>query len=213
MRYLPIVVLALVGCEQRKGPGADMKPAESWNAPGGEAAEADPDDPHAALGVGAARGAADDPHAGLDIDHGGDPHAGVDMTGPGGLPAPDPDRPVDPNKFLKGKIALGKGVSLPRAPASAVVFLSVRPADAQGNSAGPPLAVDVLPPGKFPMAFELTEAKAMIGGTAFAGSVLITARLDQDQDVDTRQPGDLSGKIKATIPAGDLVLTLDTVQP
>jgi len=184
-----------------------MKPAEDWGA-----AAVDPNDPHAGVPM-------NDPHAGgtggmpMDEAHAGipqdDPHAGMDMTGPGGLPAPDPDRPIDPNKFVKGKITLGKGV---KAPGGGVLFLSVRPADAAGQSAGPPLAVSVLP-GALPSTYSVTEADAMIGGTGFSGSVLVTVRWDQDEDVDTRQPGDLSGKALGTIPADGLEVVLDTVQP
>jgi len=198
-----LAVLALLSaCDRRKGGAADMKPADDWGATAqaAEPAPADPTDPHAGMAM-------NDPHAGIDMN---DPHAGVDMTGPGGLPAPDPDRPIDPTRFVKGKIALGKGVS---APAAGVVFLAVRPADASGNPAGPPLAVQLLPTGAFPMEFSVTEADAMIGGTGFAGAVVVTARFDQDQDVDTKQAGDLSGKIAGTIPAQGLELVLDTVQP
>ena len=199
------VLVLLAACDRRKGGAADMKPAEDWGAP----AAVDPNDPHAGVPMNdphAGMGMAD-PHAGVDM---GDPHAGMDMTGPGGLPPPDPDRPIDPSKFVKGAIALGGGV---KAPAGGVIFLAVRPADAAGKSAGPPLAVQLLTPSQFPMTFSVTEADAMIGGTGFSGSVLVTARFDQDQDVDTRQSGDLSGQVLGTIPAEGLTLTLDTVHP
>ena len=204
----PALALALLvllsGCNRRKGGAKDMEPAEDWSA----ASAVDPNDPHAGVPM-------NDPHAGVPMDqaHAGipqdDPHAGLDMTGPGGLPAPDPDRPIDPSKFVKGSITLGKGVT---APAAGVLFLSVRPADAAGNSAGPPLAVAVLP-GALPSQFSVTEADAMIGGTGFSGPVVVTVRFDQDEDVDTRQPGDLSGKVLGTIPVEGLNLVLDTVQP
>jgi hypothetical protein len=213
MRLLPLllVVVAAAGCsERRKGPGADMKAAESWGGSADPHAGMGMNDPHAGMGM-------NDPHAGMGMNdpHAGmgvnDPHAGMGMTGPGGLPPPDPNRPIDPNKFLRGTIRLGPQAGGKAPPG--VIFLSVRPADAQGNPAGPPLAVDILPAGAFPIAFDLSEAKAMIGGTAFAGDVVVIARLDQDQDVDTRQPGDLSGRVRATIPAQGLELVLDTVQP
>jgi len=191
-----LAVLSLLGCDRRKAPGADMKKADDW----GSGSEAPADNPHAGM-------AGDDPHAGVDMN---DPHAGVDMSGPGGLPSPDPDRPIDPNKFIRGTIAVGGKA---KAPTGGVLFLAVRPADASGNPAGPPLAVELLQPATFPMPFELTEAQAMIGGTAFSGNVVVTVRWDQDQDVDTKQPGDLSGKVATTIPSEGVKLTLDTVQP
>jgi hypothetical protein len=194
-----LAVLSLVaGCDRRKGPAGEMKKAEDWGSGDEEAAKAD--NPHAGMDM-------NDPHAGVDM---ADPHAGVDMTGPGGLPAPDPDRAIDPSKFIRGTIALdGKT----KAPSGGVIFLAVRPADASGNAAGPPLAVDVIESPTLPLKFELSEAQAMIGGTAFSGNVVVTARFDQDQDVDTKQPGDLSGKVAATIPSEGVKLTLDTVVP
>jgi len=201
-----LALVSLLGCDRRKGPAADqMKKADDWGSGAAEDnphAGADMNDPHAGVDM-------NDPHAGVDPN---DPHAGVDMSGPGGLPAPDPDRPIDPTKYIRGTIELGAATK-GKAPATGVVFLAVRPADAQGNPAGPPLAVDVVQPGTFPMKFELTEAQAMIGGTAFSGNVVVTARFDQDQDVDSRQAGDLSGKVAAKIPSDGVKLTLDTVQP
>jgi hypothetical protein len=201
-----LAVLSLAGCDRRKGPGGEMKKAEDWGG-GDQAAKAD--NPHAGMDMADPHAGVDmaDPHAGVDM---ADPHAGVDMTGPGGLPAPDPNRPIDPSKFIRGTIALDAKT---KAPSGGVIFLAVRPADASGNPAGPPLAVDVIESPTLPLKFELTEAQAMIGGTAFSGNVVVTARFDQDQDVDTKQPGDLSGKVGATIPSEGVKLTLDTVQP
>jgi hypothetical protein len=203
-RVIPLLLLALLAsCDRRKAGAKDMEPAEDWGA------KVDPNDPHAGVPMNDPHVAVpptDDPHAGIPMD---DPHAGVDMTGPGGLPAPDPDRPVDPTKFVKGTITLGKGVT---APGAGVIYLSVRPADAQGKQAGPPLAVLDLP-AAVPASFAVSGADAMIGGTEFSGRVLVRAFWDQDGDVDTKQPGDLSGEVLGTIPVGDLELTLDTVQP
>ena len=53
----------------------------------------------------------------------------------------------------------------------------------------------------------------MPGGTGFAGDVVVTARYDQDGDALSKQPGDVSGEVKATIPADKLDLALDTVLP
>jgi hypothetical protein len=203
----PALALALLlsGCDRRKGGAADMKPAEDWGA-----VAVDPDDPHAGVPMNDPHGRGgmpmDEAHAGVPQD---DPHAGMDMTGPGGLPPPDPDRPIDPNKFVKGTIKLGDGV---KAPAAGTIYLSVRPADAQGNAAGPPLAVLDLPTA-VPASFSVTGADAMIGGTEFAGRVLVRVFWDQDGDVDTKQPGDLLGTALGTIPAEGLEVVLDTVQP
>ena len=53
----------------------------------------------------------------------------------------------------------------------------------------------------------------MIGGTGFAGDVDVAARFDQDSDALSKQPGDITGMVKATIPAKGLVIPLATVLP
>ncbi|MBT8495561.1 MAG: hypothetical protein KJO07_21115, partial [Deltaproteobacteria bacterium] len=60
------VLVSAVGCEKKRDPGKDMKPATSWTAPAPMASKVGGSDPHA----GAAR--AGDPHAGMNM--GGDPH-------------------------------------------------------------------------------------------------------------------------------------------
>src|SRR6188768_2539111 len=96
MSRLPLLLIVLAvcqGCDRRKGPSGEMKPADDWG--GG-----DPSDPHAQV----APTHMDDPHAGVDMN---DPHAGVDMGGgdPTALAPPD-DRQIDPNKYLRGTITL-----------------------------------------------------------------------------------------------------------
>jgi hypothetical protein len=195
-----LLCLALLGsCERRKGGAENMKKAEDWGAAG------DPTNPHAEVAP------QDDPHAGVDMGGGGgDPHAGVDMGGggdPHGNMEPPPDRQIDPNKYLSGRMVLTDATQ-GKVPPGAVIFLS-----AKAPTGGPPLAVERIEVGAFPMEFRLDEVDQMIAGTAFAGPVVITARVDQDSDVGTRQPGDLSGTLEATIPAGGLELKLDTVEP
>ncbi|HVV82503.1 MAG TPA: hypothetical protein VHE35_05460, partial [Kofleriaceae bacterium] len=165
---------------------------------------------------------------------GGNPHAGVpgapplDDTGGGGamggggggavpveqmgLPAPDRDRPIDASKFLAGTIVL-PAANQGKVPSGGAIFLAVRPADASGNAAGMPMAVDrLVASGTWPLSFRITEAQAMVGGIPFAGPVVITARYDQDGEARSHQPGDISGTVQATIPADNLVINLDTVQ-
>jgi hypothetical protein len=92
--------------------------------------------------------------------------------------------------------------------------VSVRPADAAGNPAGTPIAVDRLTAtGSWPLAFRITEAKAMVQGTAFGGPVVVSAWYDQDGEAMRKQPGDVSGQVRASIPADGLVVTLDTLVP
>jgi hypothetical protein len=63
------------------------------------------------------------------------------------------------------------------------------------------------------MPFNLTEAQAMLAGTQLVGDVLVTAHYDQDGDALTRQPGDLVGQVRVTIPARGVQLMLDAVLP
>jgi hypothetical protein len=202
--------LVLGGCDKKQNGG--LPPATDWKAPAPEQAGAGvagargPGDPHAGLG-----GAAD-PHAGLDMSgaHGGG-GSGVDVTALG-LPAPDPTRKIDSSKYVKGTIK-GTPITEPKMASGGVIFISVRKAGPDGNPSGAPIAVERLDVGKFPLSFELTEANAMIGGTGFAGDVVVMARYDQDSDAISKQPGDVTGMVKATIPADKLTLVLDTVLP
>ena len=197
-----------------------------------------PSDPHAGV-PGAPPIGRTDPHAGVPgappLDDramgGANPHAGVPGAPPLddlatddhpaggvpveqlGLPGPDPNRPIDASKFLGGTVdapAANRGLI----PAGAAIFLSVRPADAAGNPAGMPIAVDKLvATGTWPLTFRITEAQAMVGGTAFSGPVVVTARYDQDGEARSKQPGDIAGVAKASIPQDRIAISLDAVQP
>ncbi len=190
----------------------------------------DPNDPHAGVDLGG-RGGGDphagielggrggDPHAGLDMG-GGDPHAGVDMSGTGGgvdvtqlgLEGPDPDRPIDPTRRVAGTI-LANAAAKARATAGTSIFLVVKRAGPSGEPVGSALAVEKLSWKQDGVAFELTDAQAMIAGTELTGDVIVTARYDQDSDAISKQPGDIVGQVRAKIPADGLKLTLDTVLP
>src|SRR5690606_11471667 len=165
-------------------------------------------DPHAGLDM----GGAGDPHAGLDMGGAGDPHAGLDME-MAGLEPPDPDRPIDQSKFLRGRIrAAGDAAGAPGLVKGAIVFLSAWPIDpATGESLGAPVAVDKLELGELPMEFQLDERHMMVKGTRFEGTVLLRAHVDGDGEARTREPGDVEGTVKATIPSTGIDLVLDTV--
>lgn len=233
---LSLAVAALtVGCDRKKPDG--LPPAPDWQAPvaapgapagPGRAAAPGAVDPHAGVPgappLGGAAGGAD-PHAGvpgappLGGAGGADPHAGVPgapAMGGGaadtmGLPPPDPSRPVDESQFLAGTIDLPAALRA-KVPAGAAIFLSVRARDAAtGQGVGTPLAVDrLVAGGTWPIPWKLTAAQAMIGGTGFAGDVVVTARFDQDSDAMTKQPGDITGKASASIPSAGVAVVLDT---
>jgi hypothetical protein len=134
-------------------------------------------------------------------------------TGPGGLPPPDPNRTIDPNKFVRGTITTNaKTKALVKT--GGAIFLTAKRPDASGKPSGAPLAVaKLVMDAKGSMPFELTEKDQMIAGTDFSGEVIVTARFDQDGDAISKQSGDVFGELRVTIPADKLELVLDTVMP
>jgi hypothetical protein len=180
-------------------------------------------DPHAGLDMGGGDG---DPHAGLnlgDMSDPSNPHAGLDMSqNPHaggtdvtklGLSAPDPDRAIDPTRRVAGLLTVDAKAK-DRLKAGTSVFLIVKRAGPDGAPTGSPLAVDKLTwTGGAGVAFELTDAQAMIAGTQLAGDVVVMARYDQDSDALTKEPGDVTGQLRVKIPADNVKLVLDTVLP
>jgi len=87
--------------------------------------------------------------------------------------------------------------------------------DAGEGQRGMILAVDKIRldgPDDFPLRYTLTGRHVMTPGTVLAGSVRISARVDQDGDALSKQPGDLTGTHpKAVDVNGDPVhFTLDS---
>lgn len=219
-----LVVFAAAGCKDKKAEG--LPPAQEWSsgtntlpaAPGAGAARGG-NNPHAGMA------GAPDPHAGMNM--GGaapDPHAGVDMSNPHGgaggspnvaamgLPAPDPNRKLDPNHRVTGVIKV-HAKAKDRVAAGGAVFVIVKKAGPDGAPMGPPLAVDKLTWQKDELKFSMTDAQSMIAGTELSGDVVVTARYDQDSDALSKQPGDVTGSVRAKVPADNVTLTLDDVLP
>lgn len=227
-------------CKKDDRPSPKLPPASDWQAPpmsGGQQgapasghAGSNPhgtagmntgaSDPHAGLDMGAMGAAGGDPHAGLDMNAaGGDPHAGVDMGGGhagaidpmDAVQPPDPNRPIDDSKFLKGAIVVTKETA-DRVKPGAIIFISVRPIEpVTGEIIGGPIAVERIDVQTLPTSFHLSERNAMSAGTQFAGDVLISARVDADGEARSRSPGDVEGTVRATIPSDKLELKLDTI--
>ena len=230
MRFV-VVALVLVGCSKKQQDG--LPPATEWqaantgamspNAPGNSnttpnAVVPESSDPHAGLGIppanpGGGDGDAENPHGGMDMSdpHGGSGGGGVDVSQLG-LPPPDPNRKIDPAHRLAGIIKVGPKAK-DKVKLNGAIFLMVKRPGADGQPSGAPLAVDRVTWTKDGMAFELTEAQAMVAGTELTGEVIMMARYDQDSDAISKQPGDVTGQMKVKIPADKLVLTLDTVLP
>jgi hypothetical protein len=93
------------------------------------------------------------------------------------------------------------------------VFLIVKRAGPDGAPSGPPLAVDKLAWASGGVPFSLTDAQAMVAGTELSGDVIVMARYDQDSDALSKEPGDITGQVRVTIPADNVKLQLDTVLP
>ncbi len=190
----------LVACsksENKSKETSGLPAATDWKAPA----------PAASSGsAGVPRGNPTNPHAGLDLQNRNGAPAGAD------LPPPDPNRAIDPSKFLEGNLVLDAKVQS-QVKGASVVYLSVKRADPKtGAPTGAALAVERLELQAFPAPFKLTEANAMTRGTGFSGDVVISAWTDQDKDASTKQPGDVLGSVRATIPAKGLSLVLDTIQ-
>lgn len=75
----------------------------------------------------------------------------------------------------------------------AVLFIIVRSAS---TSAGPPLAVKKIDHPSFPLAYSIGSQDAMMPGVSLSGGVFISARLDQDGNPMTREPGNLEGEYR-----------------
>lgn len=239
MRHLLVGVLVLAACGRDKKP-SDGLPASSqeWtqNAAGQMVQKGldtnalpppapppgmanphgggmgNPNDPHAGLGIDPT-----DPHAGLGIGPVGggaavNPHGagGPDVTQMG-LPAPDPNRKIDPSRFVKGMIKIHEKAK-PRTQPGTSLFLVVKRVGPDGAPTGAPLAVDKMAwNAAGELSFTLTEEQAMVGGTELTGDVIVSARYDQDADAITKQPGDITGSARVTLPAENVTIVLDTI--
>ena len=210
------LVAALAGCgkDEAKTEGTGLPPADQVAPPQAMPGQVQGRDPHAGMDM-------QNPHAGMDMQnpHAGmntqNPHAGMDMNNPHagmdmGAPAAEPT-PVDPSKFLKGKI-VATAETKDKIKPGAILFLAVKPINPiTGSVIGGTMAVERIDVDALPVDFHLSGANAMMPGTSFDGDVVITARIDQDGEARSKQPGDVEGEVKAKIPAENLELQLDTL--
>jgi hypothetical protein len=228
MRHFAIVfatfaVLA-TGCSRKKAepegfpPAADLQatgdlpppPSVGPGALGGQGGDM-------GGGMGGGNVPNDDVHAG--VRGGGGGGGGGDMGGgAGGVEAmgfqsPDPNRPVDPNKFVRGTIQPSAEFAA-KIPSGAVIYVSIKTADPKtGEGVGMPVATLKLTSGAWPLPFELTERNMMTADSNFSGDVVVTARYAQNPDPLMKQSGDVVGKMRVTIPADKLAITLDSALP
>jgi hypothetical protein len=229
----PLVVVAaisLAACSKTES-STGLAPAQDWGAAqtavnphagvaaGNNPHATDPENPHAGLGLNAQgqpeanADSGDNPHAGLGTATGDNPHAGmgggVDVSKLG-LSPPDPNRAIDPSRFVKGVITLDAKLA-PHVKAGGVVYVVVKRADASGQPTGTALAVDKLTWQSDTLTFELGEQQAMVDGTQLVGDVIVQAHYAQDGDALSKAPGDVVGQTRVKIPADRVSIVLDKV--
>lgn len=214
MNWLRIVavaglLVAPVGCKKSSSKEG-LPPAADWQKPTDNSG----DDPTAGIGGGnSAMG--NNPHGMSNNPHGMGMGGGSgSIADQSGMAAPDPNRPIDASKYLKGTIVATdktKGLIKPNYS----IFLSVKAYDpaTKGPAAGPPLAVDKMESATVPASFNLTQRQAMVDGTHFAGDVVITVHVSQTGDAMSKVSGDIIGTAKATIPQDNIKVVLDQVIP
>jgi cytochrome c-type biogenesis protein CcmH len=124
---------------------------------------------------------------------------------------------IAPKASASGKTIAGKITVAPKLKdeidGRAALFIIVRQA---GGSAGPPLAVKKIDKPTFPLHYSIGPENVMMQGTAFAGKLTITARLDKDGNAMTREAGNLLGDYKMNpVDAGsqNVDLVLDQLAP
>lgn len=116
-----------------------------------------------------------------------------------------------PQTTLRGALTLDPKLADKVKP-GAVIFLAARAAQ-NGAPVGPPLAVKRLVAASWPLPFELSAADAMMPGLSLQGQVIITARVDQDEDAMTKSPGDIEGvSVPLSVPNPSVQLVLDKVR-
>ena len=142
------------------------------------------------------------------IDPGGqtDPHAG--LMGGGQNPHAQPPAQIDPNAVIEGTLDVAPALK-DQVKTGDVIFLSAKPVDEAGNVQQKTVAAIRLDAATFPMSFRITGANVMTEGK-LEGTMMIIARVDRDGEAMTRQPGDIEGSLKVTVPAKDLKIVLDT---
>jgi hypothetical protein len=204
-----IAASMLVACSGEE----PLPEAQSWQAPSPVPGQAGSDNPHA--GMASPHAGMANPHAGMDPHGGANPHAGMDPHGGAnplaGFDPPDPNRAIDPNRYLRGAIRPLDEVA-GNIERGDIIFVSVKPIDpASGEVVGGTIAAERLIVGEFPLAFSLSEQNLMVAGTSFEGHVVIEARVDSDGEALTRLPGDVEGAVRAEIPAAELDLVLDSI--
>ncbi len=211
------VLLAAAGCSKKvSNEERGMAPGDEWKTGSGNLAPMQGGNPGGAMGESPhGQPGAVDPNAQLPPGHpsiqpgeGGGQAADLPQ-----LPAPDPNRKMDPAHHIKGTIVIDPKLK-DKVKAGTPVFLVAKTLDASGKPMSPPLAVERLDwTDKDSLAFSLDESNAMIAGTELKGEVLVQAHYDTDGEARSKTSGDVTGEAKVTIPADGVKVVLDTLIP
>jgi hypothetical protein len=105
---------------------------------------------------------------------------------------------------ISGTITLAPGLEK-SVKAGQTLFISAR-RDAGDGKRGMMLAakkVVLKGPQAFPLKYTMTGRDVMMQGTILAGQVRVHARIDQDGDAISKQPGDVTGQIPSARKVGD----------
>lgn len=105
--------------------------------------------------------------------------------------------------IIKGRVEISEALRA-RVKGGTTLFISVRRFEGEGKR-GMIMAAKKLPVGGaslFPLDFTISQRDVMMGGTKLSGPVTLAARIDQDGDAISKQPGDIEGAHKGSIVVG-----------
>ena len=110
---------------------------------------------------------------------------------------------IGPPGIIKGRVEISEALRS-KVKGGTTLFISVRRFEGEGKR-GMIMAAKKLPVGGaslFPLDFTISQRDVMMGGTKLSGPVTLAARIDQDGDAISKQPGDIEGAHKGSIVVG-----------
>lgn len=120
----------------------------------------------------------------------GKPAAAGNVAAPAKKPAPPPVAQAA-GPAIQGVIDVDTKSKTSVDP-QAVLFIIAK----STSGAGPPLAVKRIAAPKFPLNYTIGSEDVMMPGSVFSGKLFISARLDKDGNIATKEPGNLAGEYK-----------------
>lgn len=105
--------------------------------------------------------------------------------------------------IIRGRIQITEALRS-RVKPGTTLFVSIRRFEGAGKR-GMIMAAKKFPVGSatiFPLDFTVSQRDVMMGGTKLLGPVTVSARIDQDGDAISKQPGDIEGSHKGSLVVG-----------